>query len=340
MTAAAAAPHLLDVRDLRTWFDSDRGVARAVDGVSFHVDPGETLGLVGESGCGKTVTSLSLLGLVRGPAGRIVEGSSIRLRGEELVGAGEARLRAVRGNEIAMIFQEPAASLNPVFPVGDQIVEALRAHRGLDRREARAEAVRRLEEVGIPDPQRRVDAYPHQLSGGMSQRVMIAMALACGPALLVADEPTTALDVTVQAQILQLLAELKARHGMAVILVTHDLAVVSEVCDRVAVMYAGRIVETGRVEEVFRSPAHPYTRALLDAIPGPGGPDGPLRGISGNVPAATAWPAGCRFRPRCPLAFARCVQEPEAFPLPGEDRTARCWLAASPEEPRAEDPSP
>ncbi len=334
------APHLLDVRDLRTWFDAERGVARAVDGVSFHVDAGETLGIVGESGCGKTVTALSLLGLVGRPAGRILEGSSIRLRGEELVGAAKERLRDVRGNEIAMIFQEPAASLNPVFPVGDQIVEVLRAHRGMNRTDARAEAVRRLEEVGIPDPGRRVDAYPHQLSGGMSQRVMIAMALACEPALLVADEPTTALDVTVQAQILQLLDELKARHGMAMILVTHDLAVVSEVCDRVAVMYAGRIVETGRVEAVFVRPAHPYTRALLDAIPVAGGADGPLRAIAGNVPAATSWPEGCRFRPRCPLAFAKCVQEPDAIPLAGEERMARCWLVGRSDEPRPEDLSP
>jgi peptide/nickel transport system ATP-binding protein/oligopeptide transport system ATP-binding protein len=337
MTAGAVAPHLLDVRDLRTWFDSERGVARAVDGVSFHVDAGETLGIVGESGCGKTVTALSLIGLVGKPAGRVVEGSSIRLRGEELVGAGEERMRAVRGGEIAMIFQEPAASLNPVYPVGDQIVEALRAHLGTSRKNARAEAVRRLAEVGIPDPERRVDAYPHQLSGGMSQRVMIAMALACEPALLVADEPTTALDVTVQAQILQLLGELKARHGMALILVTHDLAVVAEVCDRVAVMYAGRIVETGGVEDVFLRPAHPYTRALLDAIPVPGGAEGPLRGIAGNVPSATSWPDGCRFRPRCPLAFAKCVQEPDEIPLAGEERTARCWLASPSGDPRPED---
>jgi len=339
MTARAAAPHLLEVRDLKTWFASERGVVRAVDGVSFHVDAGETLGIVGESGCGKSVTALSLLGLVDEPSGRIVAGSSIRLRGEELVGAGEERLRRVRGNEIAMIFQEPAASLNPVFPVGDQIVEVLRAHRGMGRREARAEAVRGLDEVGIPDAGRRVDAYPHQLSGGMAQRVMIAMALACEPALLVADEPTTALDVTIQAQMLRLLAEVKARHGMALILVTHDLAVVAEVCDRVAVMYAGRIVETGGVADVFERPAHPYTRALLDAIAVPVEADGPLRGIPGHVPSASAWPEGCRFRPRCPLAFARCVEEPEAIPLPGEGRSARCWLAGSPDGPRAGDPT-
>jgi oligopeptide/dipeptide ABC transporter ATP-binding protein len=335
VSAERATPHLLEVRNLRTWFDSERGEVRAVDGVSFDVDAGETLGIVGESGCGKTVTALSLLGLVGRPAGRVVEGSSIRLRGEELVGAGAERLRAVRGAEIAMIFQEPAASLNPVYPVGDQIVEALRAHRGTSRKDARREAVRRLEEVGIPDPERRVDDYPHQLSGGMSQRVMIAMALACEPALLVADEPTTALDVTVQAQILRLLAEVKARHGMALILVTHDLAVVAEVCDRVAVMYAGRIVETGSVEEIFLHPAHPYTRALLDAIPEPGRSDGPLRGIAGSVPSPTSWPEGCRFRPRCPLAFDRCVQEPDAIPLGGPGRTARCWLAGGPDAPRA-----
>ncbi len=334
MTAGPES-HLLEVTDLRTWFDTERGLVRAVDGVSFHVDSGETLGIVGESGCGKTVTSLSMLGLVGGK-GRIVEGSSIRLRGEELVSASPERMRSVRGNEISMIFQEPAASLNPVFSVGEQIAEVLALHRGMDRAAARAEAVRRLEEVGIADPGMRVDDYPHQLSGGMSQRVMIAMALACEPALLVADEPTTALDMTVQAQILQLLRALKAKREMAMILITHDLAVVAEICDRVAVMYAGRIVETGAVSAVFRHPAHPYTRALLEALPSGGnvGPsdgeglgDGRLRAIPGTVPEPTAWPDGCRFRPRCPLAFATCVHEPELIPLPGAGRTARCWLA-------------
>jgi len=265
-----------------------------------------------------------------------MEGSSIRLRGEELVGASAERLRGVRGNEIAMIFQEPAASLNPVFSVGEQIAEVLALHRGTDRESARAEAVRRLEEVGIADPGMRVDDYPHQLSGGMSQRVMIAMALACEPAVLVADEPTTALDMTVQAQILQLLGALKAKHGMAMILISHDLAVVAEICDRVAVMYAGRIVETGPVSEVFRHPAHPYTRALLDALPsaagvGSGDGESPGRGrpraIPGTVPEPTDWPEGCRFRPRCPLAFDTCVHEPELIRLPGAGRTARCWLA-------------
>jgi len=329
-----AASHLLEVTDLRTWFDAERGLVRAVDGVSFHVDAGETLGIVGESGCGKTVTSLSMLGLVGG-RGRIVEGSSIRLRGEELVGASPERLRSVRGNEISMIFQEPAASLNPVFSVGEQIAEVLALHRGMDRGSARAEVVRRLEEVGIADPAMRVDDYPHQLSGGMSQRVMIAMALACNPALLVADEPTTALDMTVQAQILQLLGALKAKHDMAMILISHDLSVVAEICDRVAVMYAGRIVETGAVSEVFRHPAHPYTRALLDALPSAGAMGsgdgkeatrGP-RAIPGTVPDPTEWPEGCRFRPRCPLAFTMCVREPDLIPLPGAGHTARCWLA-------------
>jgi peptide/nickel transport system ATP-binding protein len=332
---SGGASHLLEVTDLRTWFDTERGLVRAVDGVSFHVDVGETLGIVGESGCGKTVASLSMLGLVAG-RGRIVEGSSIRLRGEELVGASAERLRSVRGNEIAMVFQEPAASLNPVFTVGEQIAEVLALHRGMDRESARAEAVRRLEEVGIADPGMRVDDYPHQLSGGMSQRVMIAMALACEPALLVADEPTTALDMTVQAQILQLLGALKARRDMAMILVSHDLAVVAEICDRVAVMYAGRIVETGAVSEVFRHPGHPYTRALLDALPsaatvasgdGKGSATGHPRAIPGTVPEPTDWPDGCRFRPRCPLAFATCVHEPELIPLPGTGHTARCWLA-------------
>ncbi len=252
------------------------------------------------------------------------------------MGASPERLRRVRGNEISMIFQEPASSLNPVFPVGEQIMEVLGLHRGMDRAEARAEAVRRLEEVGIPDPGARVDDYPHQLSGGMSQRVMIAMALACEPALLVADEPTTALDVTVQAQILELLRAVKAKHGMAMILITHDLAVVAEICDRVAVMYAGKLVETGPVADVFQRPAHPYTRALLDSLPSvgtdePGNPgqqrEGRVRPIPGSVPEPTAWPDGCRFRPRCPVAFPPCVHEPEMIPLPGKGRAARCWLA-------------
>ncbi|MEX2465844.1 MAG: ABC transporter ATP-binding protein, partial [Gemmatimonadota bacterium] len=286
---------LLSVRNLRTWFDTDQGVARAVDGVTFDVGAGETVGIVGESGCGKTVTSLSVLGLLPVPPARVLEGSSIRFRGEELVGAKARRLRALRGNEISMIFQEPMSSLNPVYAIGDQISEALRLHKGLGRRAAKTEAIRLLDEVGIEGAERRVDEYPHELSGGMRQRVMIAMALSCAPDLLIADEPTTALDVTIQAQILELLAELRARRGMAVLLITHDLGVVAEVCDRVVVMYAGQVVERGTVQEIFGDPRHPYTRGLLDSLPSVDEPGRRLQPIRGTVPAPTDWPEGCRF---------------------------------------------
>ena len=320
---------LLSVRDLRTWFFTDQGVAKAVDGVSFDVLPGETLGIVGESGCGKTVTSLSILGLLPQPPARVMEGSSVRLLDEELIGAPERRMRALRGNEISMIFQEPMSSLNPVYSVGDQIAEALRLHRGMDRRGARAEVVRLLSEVGISEPERRVDEYPHQLSGGMRQRVMIAMALSCEPQLLIADEPTTALDVTIQAQILELLAGLRQKHGMAVLLITHDLGVVAEVCDRVVVMYAGEVVETGSVYQIFQEPAHPYTRGLLDSLPSVENPGQRLDSIPGTVPSPTDWPVGCRFRARCSLAESGCEQTQELVELSGGGRSARCWRAAA-----------
>jgi peptide/nickel transport system ATP-binding protein/oligopeptide transport system ATP-binding protein len=257
-----------------------------------------------------------------------MEGSSIRFEGEELVGSGERRMRALRGNEISMIFQEPMSSLNPVYTVGDQIVEALRLHRGLDRRAAREEAVRLLAEVGISEPKRRIDEYPHQLSGGMRQRVMIAMALSCEPKLLIADEPTTALDVTIQAQILELLAALRERHGMAVLLITHDLGVVAEVCERVVVMYAGQVVETGSVFEIFKEPTHPYTRGLLDSLPSVDDPGQRLDSIPGTVPNPTDWPAGCRFRARCSLATEGCEEPQELVELGGSGRAARCWLAS------------
>ena len=316
---------LLSVRDLRAWFFTDQGVAKAVDGVSFDVREGETLGIVGESGCGKTVTSLALLGLLPEPPARIMDGSSVRFRGQELVGAGEKQLRALRGNEMSMVFQEPMSSLNPVFSVGDQIGESLRLHRGLDRRKARAEAVRLLDEVGIPDPARRVKEYPHQLSGGMRQRVMIAMAIACGPKLLIADEPTTALDVTIQAQILELLAGLRRSLGMAVLLITHDLGVVAEVCDRVVVMYAGQVVETGTVEDIFVRPAHPYTRGLLGSLPSVGGPGRRLASIAGTVPSPLHWPDGCRFRARCSSAGEGCEAAQGLVQLGAGGRAARCW---------------
>jgi oligopeptide/dipeptide ABC transporter ATP-binding protein len=321
---------LLQVTDLRTWFRTESGEARAVDGVSFEVRAGETLGIVGESGCGKSVTALSVMGLVDAPAGRIVEGSSIRLDGEELVGAEEARYRQVRGNEISMIFQEPMSSLNPVYSIGDQIAEALRLHRGLGRRAARNATETLLDEVGIADAERRYGEYPHQLSGGMRQRVMIAMALSCQPRLLIADEPTTALDVTIQAQILALLADLQARRQMAVMLVTHDLGVVAQSCDRIHVMYAGQIVETGSVREVFRSPRHPYTQGLLRSVPDPALRGRSLIPIPGVVPPATRWPAGCRFHRRCAYAWERCaVEVPPLLETP--EGTSRCWLVAEPE---------
>jgi peptide/nickel transport system ATP-binding protein len=325
---------LLDVKDLRTYFHTEDGVARAVDGVSFHVDRGEILGVVGESGCGKSVTSLSVMGLVPEP-GRIEAGSSITFDGRELTSLSQKQLRDIRGNDIAMIFQEPMTSLNPVYPVGDQIAESLRLHRGMSKKEARARAVEMLGLVGIPVPDRRVDEYPHQLSGGMRQRVMIAMALANEPDLLIADEPTTALDVTIQAQILELLLELRDRLGMGVVLITHDLGVVAEVCDRVVVMYAGQVVEEGTVEDIFHRPAHPYTQGLLAAVPRPDEKGGRLAVIPGTVPPPTRWPRGCRFRDRCPYAWELCAEEQPGLLAAGGSQRARCWLVEHPER-RAE----
>lgn len=316
---------LLSVRDLRTWFHTDQGIAKAVDGVSFDVMEGETLGIVGESGCGKTVTSLSVLGLLPQPPAEVMEASSILFEGEELIGATETRLRALRGNEISMIFQEPMSSLNPVFSVGNQIAESLRLHRGMGRKAARVEAGRLLTEVGISEAERRLDQYPHQLSGGMRQRVMIAMALSCEPKLLIADEPTTALDVTIQAQILELLAALRGRYGMAVMLITHDLGVVAEVCDRVVVMYAGQVVESGTVEQIFSSPKHPYTKGLMDSLPSIHRAGARLNPIPGTVPNPTGWPAGCRFRQRCAQSEDGCASDQALVEIGDAGRTSRCW---------------
>jgi oligopeptide/dipeptide ABC transporter ATP-binding protein len=324
---------LLDVQDLRTSFHTEAGVARAVDGVSFGVDRGEVLGVVGESGCGKSVTALSIMRLVQEP-GRIEGGSRILLKGRDLTGLTEREMRDIRGNDISMIFQEPMTSLNPVYPVGDQIAESLRLHRGMGRRPARARAVELLRLVGIPLPEQRVDEYPHQLSGGMRQRVMIAMALANEPDLLIADEPTTALDVTIQAQILELLLELRERLGMGIILITHDLGVVAEVCDRVVVMYAGQVVEEGPVGAIFTAPGHPYTQGLLAAVPRPDQRGGQLAVIPGTVPPPTRWPHGCRFRGRCPYAWELCHEQP-ALLVASADQRARCWLVEHPDR-RAE----
>jgi oligopeptide/dipeptide ABC transporter ATP-binding protein len=321
---------LLEVRDLRTYFNTDKGTARSVDGVSFTLDKGEVLGIVGESGCGKSVTSLSIMRLVPQPPGHIMPGSSIRFRDEEIVAAPEKRMREIRGNDIAMIFQEPMTSLNPVFPIGEQIAEALRLHRGMSKAKARAAAIDMLRLVGIPDPDARVDHYPHQLSGGQRQRVMIAIALSCEPDLLIADEPTTALDVTIQAQILELLADLRNRLGMAIMLITHDLGVVAEVCDRVVVMYAGQVVEEGPVAEIFRNPRHPYTQGLMQAIPRLGRRAERLAVIPGMVPAAINWPIGCRFHARCPYGFDVCVNEQPGLFAINTQHTSRCWLEKYP----------
>lgn len=322
---------LLEVSNLRTYFKADAGIARAVDGVSFGIDKGEVLGIVGESGCGKSVTSLSIMRLIPQPPGEILPGSSIKLRGEELVTASERRMREIRGNDVAMIFQEPMTSLNPVFPIGEQIAEALRLHKRQSRKEARAGAIEMLQLVGIPDPEQRVDDYPHQLSGGQRQRVMIAIALSCEPDLLIADEPTTALDVTIQAQILDLIADLRRRLGMAIMLITHDLGVVAEVCDRVVVMYAGEVVEQGTATDIFNNPRHPYTEGLMRAIPRLGKSAERLAVIPGAVPAATSWPAGCRFNPRCPYAWDLTrEQHPELVDV-SATHAARCWLEQHPE---------
>jgi peptide/nickel transport system ATP-binding protein len=300
------AKAFLDIRDLHTTLFTHRGEIRAVDGVSLALDAGRTLGLVGESGCGKTMLALSILRLIPA-AGRIV-GGQVYFEERDLLALAERDLRRLRGAAIAMIFQEPMSSLNPVFTVGNQIAEALRAHLGLSRRAARARAVEMLRLVEIPEAERRAGEYPHQLSGGMRQRVMIAMALSCHPRLLIADEPTTALDVTIQAQILDLLADLQHRLGMAVMLVTHDLGVVAERADDVAIMYAGRVVERAAVREIFARPRHPYTRALLRSIPKAGTERARrLEAIAGVVPDLSRLPAGCHFRDRCPSAIAPCA---------------------------------
>jgi peptide/nickel transport system ATP-binding protein/oligopeptide transport system ATP-binding protein len=316
---------VLVVEDLRTWFHTDEGEALAVDGVSFSVNAGETLALVGESGCGKSVTALSLLRLIASPPGRIVSGR-ILLQGQDLVPLSEAEMRKVRGNRISMIFQEPMTSLNPVFRVGDQLCAPLMLHQGLSRTEARAEAVNTLARVGIPSPEERIDAYPHQMSGGMLQRVMIAMALACNPALLIADEPTTALDVTIQAQILSLLRDLQRESGTAMLLITHDLGVVAEAADRVAIMYAGKIVEEASARDLFSGPLHPYAKGLFHAVPRLKGERGRLYSIPGQVPAATAFPKGCRFHPRCEYAKDICRQTEPQWTTVGDGRRVACWL--------------
>jgi oligopeptide/dipeptide ABC transporter ATP-binding protein len=319
---------LLEVRDLRTYFHTRDGVVKAVDGVSFDVRRGEVLGLVGESGCGKSVTSFSIMGLV-GQPGRI-ESGTVRFDGRDLMGMSRRELRELRGEHIAMIFQQPQSSLNPVFRVGAQISEVFEIHRNMKKAAEREQAVEMLRRVGIPDPVERVKSYPHEFSGGMAQRVMIAMALACEPELLIADEPTTALDVTIQAQILDLMRDLQRDSNTAVILITHDLGVVAEMADRVAVMYAGEIVEETDVETLFSDPKHPYTQGLIGSVPVLGHVKSELEVIPGNVPNLIDLPTGCRFAERCHVrveaGLEKCLTEkPELIQI-GEQHTARCWL--------------
>jgi oligopeptide/dipeptide ABC transporter ATP-binding protein len=313
----AGAAALLELRDLCTVFQGEDGLARAVDGVDLRLAAGETLGLVGESGCGKSVTALSVLRLLPSPPGKILRGQ-VLFRGQDLLALKEDEMRRIRGNEISMIFQEPMTALNPVYTIGEQVGEAIRLHQGLGRRAARARAIEALARVHIPSPERRVDDYPHQLSGGMRQRVMIAMAVSCNPSILIADEPTTALDVTIQAQILDLIGELRRSTGMGVLLITHDLGVVAENADQVAVMYAGRVVEEAPVTAIFERPRHPYTLGLFRSLPDRARPGERLATIPGIVPSATRYPSGCRFRTRCPIASERCASEvPSLEPVPG-----------------------
>jgi len=317
---------LLEVRGLKTYFFTEAGVVRAVDGIDLTVHRGEALGIVGESGCGKSVTSLSIMRLIQDPPGKIVEGQII-FDGTDIRSLSEEDMRHIRGNRISMIFQQPTTCLNPVFKVGDQLIEALEIHQGLRGEEARRRAIELFSLVGLPDPERRINQYPHELSGGQAQRVMIAMALACNPELLIADEPTTALDVTIQAQILDLMRELREKINTSIILITHDMGVVAEMVDAVAVMYAGQVVEYADVRSIFAEPKHPYTQGLLASIPVLGEIVDELATIPGTVPSLINPPTGCRFADRCTRRFARCDEPPPMFDLEG-GRQVRCWLYA------------
>ncbi len=320
--------NVLTVENLRTYFHTPEGLVRAVDGVDFALAPRATLGIVGESGCGKTVACLSLLRLIEAP-GRIEPGSVIRFNDIDLLKATEDEMRRIRGNAISMIFQEPMTSLNPVFTIGDQIIEVIRLHSALGAAAARARAIDMLRLVGIANPDRRMDDYPHEFSGGQRQRAMIAMALACEPSVLIADEPTTALDVTIQAEILELLEELQQRLAMAMIFVSHDLGVISEIADRVIVMYAGQVIEHGSADELFKRPRHPYTEGLLRSLPRVTEKVERLAVVPGSVPSPIRWPEGCRFHPRCPHGWSRC--RVELPPLAGSPHASRCWLEDEPD---------
>ncbi len=318
--------HLLDIKGLSTYFHMETSIAKAVEDVSFYIDSGETLGLVGESGCGKSVTALSIMRLIPSPPGKIEKGR-ILFRNRELISLSKAEMRKVRGNDIAMIFQEPMTSLNPVFTIGSQIIEAVILHQEVGKKEARNRTVEMLKLVGISDPGQRIDEYPHQLSGGMRQRAMIAMALSCNPDLLIADEPTTALDVTIQAQIMGLIAKLKDEFNMSILLITHDLGVVAESTERMAVMYAGRIVEEGTTPDIFADPGHPYTKGLIKSVPRLDILQDRLSVIEGTVPDAADLPTGCPFNPRCPLADKRCREELPELKIIKNTHKARCFYS-------------
>ncbi|MFP8958778.1 ABC transporter ATP-binding protein [Natrialbaceae archaeon A-CW3] len=316
---------LLEVEDLRTYFFTPAGIVQAVDGVSFEVDAGESLGIVGESGAGKSVAVKSVMGLIREP-GRVVDGS-VRFDGRELTDLSESELRReIRGNEISIVFQDAMSALNPVFTVGNQLVEVMVENTDRSKSEARDRAIELLGDVGIPDPEQRVDEYPHQYSGGMQQRAMIAMALACDPRLIIADEPTTALDVTIQAGILELFEEIQEKHDTSIVYVTHDLGVVREVCDRVCVMYLGRVAETAPYEELYRQPRHPYTQSLLNSVVTPDETLDEINPIGGTMPSAISPPSGCRFRTRCPAAVDECTHVAPRMHDVGESHTAACLL--------------
>lgn len=321
-----AKEKLLEIRNLRTYFYTENGVSKAVDGVDIDIYPGETLGIVGESGCGKSVTSLSIMRLIQEPPGKIVDGE-ILFKGRDLARLSQDEMRQIRGNEISMIFQEPMTSLNPVFTIGEQISEAIMLHKKVDKKQAMEESIEMLRKVGIPLPEQRVKEYPHQLSGGMRQRIMIAMALSCNPDLLIADEPTTALDVTIQAQILDLMQDLKKKYKMSIMMITHDLGVVAEVCDRVAVMYAGKVVEYTDVKTLFKNPRHPYTWGLLNSIPRLDKEVDRLPAIPGMVPDSKNFPVGCRYNNRCPFATEKCFKEEPELMEVAEGHRARCWYA-------------
>lgn len=317
-------PNVLSIRNLRTYFHTDDGIAKAVDDVCFDLREGETLGIVGESGCGKSVTALSILRLL--PAGvGVIEGGEILFEGKDIVKISEKEIRSIRGNKISMIFQEPMTSLNPAYTCGNQVVEVLKTHRDISSTDAKVKAIEILRSVGIPSPEQRFKEYPHQLSGGLRQRVMIAIALACEPKILIADEPTTALDVTVQAQILELIKSLQVKLNMSVILITHDLGVVADTCDRVIVMYASKVVEEGIAAEVFREPKHPYTKALMESIPKLNEKKERLYTIEGAVPSSLEYNAGCHFANRCELADEVCFAEEPPLKRISETHTASCF---------------